>query len=309
MRSNEKSGAEAPRYVNFAAALIGSCAGTEIFKRLRFQSPWRTVGHLVLLSMILGVLIAGGVMLKLAPLLSRGRTQVATEFGAFRLEEKGVFPTREPEKSRILELPSEGKLFYFTTPAELPDLSRNGGGQYSFLWHPRFLALVLPAGDKSATILSLQAGGKPLSEIVEKTVVRERLEKGVTAATATDAPWRFPQYTTVELKDLQFAVHCFAVLWHWYMNTLFLLGMTLLCVTMFVFSFRLLGNRNKMESGAREMWVVSIYASFPPMIAGSVCAALLLPIRYDWIYIFGFIGFLLVILHRLEMRRGNDGNS
>ncbi len=313
MSSSERPGVEPsvppPRYVNLAAALIGTCRGTAVFQRLRHQKVFRTLWQLAVLAAVLGGLSTWGVMSRLTPELMRVGSTLKREFGGLQISEAGLRPMLEPERSRSVELPAGGRLFYYADPTARPESEQLAAQRYNVLWYPGCLLSVL--NSEGRTLVSVwrpgHAGGVP--QPVAAGELNELIERELEGASIR----RWPEALsgrTFKVETLIHSTRSFLALGIWCAYGIYQFLQTVICVSLFVLVFRLAGvGRGPVLSG-RELWVTAIYTSFPAMMVGTAFVALDLPLlSYETVYVFGFIIYLLVVLRSLEKQGADDGRA
>ena len=100
--------AKRPEPVGFWSALRGTCCGTDIFFRVRYNSAWRTLWHLVLMTILVTAGIVWGEGRRLGKVVDETERLVVAEFGSeIRMTPEALVPLLRPEEARSIDLPGQ----------------------------------------------------------------------------------------------------------------------------------------------------------------------------------------------------------
>lgn len=300
--------------VRFFPAVWGCCRGTEIFFELRRQSWLRLLGHLLLLSLLCAFGITLGERSRIRPQLERAQSAFAAEFGAVRLTDDAIVPTRNPEQSRSLPLPANGLVLY------APDLTSGitlgeADAQllnYLLVWSPRMLLTGVrsPGGDWQ--IWSKQTepeGGNLLLSYDSSRFVltgATALPEYLRSLRTPKGGWGVPVSEEFPAEALFGTVGMLLYLSLFFGYTAMLMVTALLCTGVFTLVFRFASMRQLRVLTIRELWKTGLYAGFPAMIIGSFFPALNLPLfSFSTVYMFGLVIYWILIISRIE-RSGQE---
>ena len=170
--------------VSFWKALIGTCCGTAIFFRLRYNSWLRTCWHLLLMALLCALGIVWGVHSRLKAPFAATEAEFSRDFGTeIRFAADGIFPLNNPDRGRMLPLPHHGMLFYLPSgqgirvPAE--DLAHL---DYAMVWTPLQLMMALRYDRNAWQITSQQAedaaGSRPNPMAPGVHVIAQKISDG-----------------------------------------------------------------------------------------------------------------------------------
>lgn len=84
------------RAVSFWKAVIGTCSGTAIFPVLLFQPLWRTLFHMILITLLSTVAVMIGAYITDKPEITEVGKALEARFGNIHISDKGIIPTKIP---------------------------------------------------------------------------------------------------------------------------------------------------------------------------------------------------------------------
>ena len=85
---------------SFIRAWWGSCSGTDIFIQLRSQSLWRSLVHLVLMSLLSALVIGIGVYPGLLRKVDFSINEISKNCGTLIISKNGIVPEKAPDLPR-----------------------------------------------------------------------------------------------------------------------------------------------------------------------------------------------------------------
>ena len=303
--------AKRPEPVGFWSALRGTCCGTDIFFRVRYNSAWRTLWHLVLMTILVTAGIVWGEGRRLGKVVDETERLVVAEFGSeIRMTPEALVPLLRPEEARSIDLPGNGRLCYVPELEKGMRLEPDSIALLDFLviWSPRFLGCAWQT----------EPGNWQFGQ--ESPVPEE--ESAVPAA-GTEPLFRrigltFRNFTTKELCDFLPELPVSSLFDAVSVSVAFLLSLgrfagVLLLALFYTLIFagvsRLsLGNRKTVLNFA-QFWKVGVYAGFPVMLVAGCFPALDLPFfSYSTVFMIGLVIYWMIAATRLE-RSGSDFNE
>jgi len=298
---------------HFFRALAGTCTGTGIFAELQTQSLWRTFWHLLLTSVIAAVIMSIGVCSRFAKIGRIATEQLETQCGGVKLSARGLEPLTEPDKPRDFLLPGLFRVNYLPRTADgqaahLPQ-SFPGDSVRGVIWMPDRVG-VWGKTRSNRYILSVPAAQPGQIGEMREVGTPDELLAGLRSQAAL--PW-----DQLGKEDLVLRASQLRSVW----NALLLIGMpiallfetlfqVLLYVAMFAVVFWVMSLRRPNRRPLREIIALAVYAGFPAMLIGALAVALDLPhLEFNWIYVLGMTGYLMVVMNRLERNRRENGQD
>ena len=295
--------------VRFFRALGGVCSGTGIFTELQSQSLWRTLWHLLLTAVLAVLIMSVGVCSRLAGVGRAVAEQLEKQCGGIRISERGLEPLVEPETMREFLLPG---LFFVTYLPGKQGIPENfpSRGAHGVLWLPDRIGIWAKGRNNTywLSILSAEPGQVgTMREVGTPAGLLEELRR------APALPWK-----QLGGEERILTASRMQALWKLFLlialpvallfETLF---QVLLYVAMFAAVFWLMSLRRPNRRSLREVIVLAVYAGFPAMLIGALAVALDLPhLDFNWIYVLGMTGYLMVAMNRLERcRRENTQDA
>lgn len=312
--------------VGFWSALRGTCCGTDIFFRVRYNSAWRTLWHLVLMTILVTAGIVWGEGRRLGKVVDETERLVVAEFGSeIRMTPEALVPLLRPEEARSIDLPGNGRLCYVPELEKGMRLEPDSIALLDFLviWSPRFLGCAWqtepgnwqfgqesPVPEEESAVPA--AGTEPLFRRIGLTFrnfTTKELCDFLAGGVTVSASWPRQEPPELPVSSLFDAVS---------VSVAFLLSLgrfagVLLLALFYTLIFagvsRLsLGNRKTVLNFA-QFWKVGVYAGFPVMLVAGCFPALDLPFfSYSTVFMIGLVIYWMIAATRLE-RSGSDFNE
>ena len=300
--------------MGFFRSFFGTCCGVEVFGALRKNSWLRTLGHLILLTLLCAVLIGVGNYYMLKYRWREAEAAFSDNFGSgIRFTRNGVLPEAAPERSRRQEFPRESLLIYVSPngpETAYPDETLRDRN-FILLWHPSCFLLVSRAGDLWSTVKfnsDFTMGGESALSYPE---MKDRLLENIAQKPKND--WKWPEdYREMSSRRLfhQFRLaYSISVSMVCFLHQLL---MTLICTAFFAGVFRLFSRRKLPHMTFGLVWKTAIYAAFPVIFVVSAFPALQLPGThlYDQMFIAGWAIYMFFVLRYLALLRPEtDGEA
>ncbi len=267
---------------SFLRSLWCVCCGTGIFPVLRGHSTLRTLWHLLLMSLLVGAIIAFGIRDRLDAGLAASRRAFTAAFGdSIQLSERGIVPEKRPQVPFFMALPAGGGLFY---TAEGRGIEFPKGffehHNYFLVWSDTLLAAASRSGDEWQIQLADPAHR---AEVVRSgsagipALFSSRLRRGV-------AKWDLPE-ARIGTNDMLKLIRRIVVAMTFLTEVLGCFLLALVCTGCFALLSRFTGAAALRGLTGWAYWRVGVYAGFPGMLIGGVCEALELPyVSYGIIY-------------------------
>ena len=289
--------------ISFFRALYGSCAGLAIFEKLQFQSFFRAVLHLLMMSIISSAIIAVGLYPALKNTLHSSLNVIEENCRGIVCTNKSIMPALEPERGRSFVINGPWAVTYLpVNAAALPDDFQQDC-PHGVLWGAdgKFVLWQSLGSEKYDVFMPSENGFSIKREILHgKKTLFEAL-KSTPKISLQLRDGEVEELTSNKLQALTDLVLALG------MSGL-LLRKTLLEVILYIGMFACvsllmnIGRPRRMPF--KEMIVLAIYAGLPPMLIGSIAEALQLPfLNFNMIYVLGMTLYLIVIMNRLERLR------
>lgn len=289
--------------VPFFKALFGTCTGRDIFYALRLHSWGRTIWHLLLLSIVTGLITAYADLNRHEGVLKAGKISFVNIFGEKicvddqRAPWSWVCPATSPEKPRELLLPNGGRFYYTALSRTVPESLKSATGVV-LVWTPSALALAVPTVNGSYDIATVNAAGR-MSRTSGGPEMVQKLFKNVPEKFPQD-PAKLRQESVNNVFDAMWFVYAFFLKATLILRNFFLVWLYTL---IFMGMYRLLnGPTGRLRFlTLKEMWKCGIYASFPPMIIASLFPILDLPfVTYETVFMISLLIYWMAVVGRLE---------
>lgn len=293
---------------SFFRAWLGSCAGTEIFVQLRTQSLWRTMLHLVFMSIISALVIGIGVYPGLKRKAVYSVNEVSRNCGTLIISDRGILPEKSPEKLRMFVISGPVSVVYLPDGCQMPENFHQDcstgiifNGKQAGMWFLRGHDLYdfVPMTESLKAVKQRNIAGA------------EALEKSFRAAPAIslNIPEGVSEHFTAGKMRTVVLVMLTVIF------AFMLLHQTLLEVLIYIAMFTgvtmLMNLTRPNRIKLRDLVVLAVYAGFPAMTAGSIAGALQLPVlSFNIIYVLGMTVYLVVIMNKLErLRQEHQGEQ
>ena len=285
---------------NFFQALFGTCAGMTVFEKLKEQGLGRALAHLLLMSLICGIILACGFYPTLKRSLRAVVAVVVENCGSIICSHDRIEPGINPEKSRSFVINGPFSVTYL--PAKAVDLPSNFQQDCSsgLLWSAdcKFLLWKKLSNDKFGVVPIWDPLGSTAETVVSGNVaLLAELHKAepVKLNLPTGKKEEFTPEKLQALTDLALIA----------MSAGYMLRKTLLEVIIYIMMFvvvtKIMDLTRRKRMPFKELTVLAIYAGFPPMLIGSVAEALNLPyLSFNMIYVLGMTLYLVMVMNRLE---------
>ncbi len=293
--------------INFFRIFFGVCGGTKIFPKLLNVPLFRCMLHLFLLSLLCSIFIAAARTYPVYRKVGEICYLLASQFGEINMTDKGIVPEFNADKTQSLKFNSFGRVDYFPAGSKI-DLSQldEKNNNLGFIWTPALVTIWLKNKDKymvvplvrkyTGSILSMQVMN--ISEL-EKFMVREGKNSGkfrlINMPLATGSfPHKFIQF--------QQAVTGYIMLIFFvaYFFTLNLLMLVLTGIFTIIYSVFSTGLQRKLLN-MRSVFIVCIYAGFPPMVIASFFPAFNLPLfDYQLVFSVSFMIYMFMVFNRIQ---------
>ncbi len=294
----------------FWRALIGGCSGTAIFSQLSEQRPWRAIWHLFLMTVLSTLVMTAGVYPAVRTVVLRSIAIVTEHCGGVQWSERGLTPLDDPDQVHSFMLPGPLAVNYLPSASPTPGeggrtalpTDFNQDAKAGILWTPDRIGLWKQLDNGTFELSYLADAWGRLNDPRELAAATDLLPE---LAKAPALVWngkelsgKFDGDRLRALANLALAPGVALVLFR---QTLF---EVVLYIAMFAIVFTLMSVGRPRRFRFVQLMVLAIYAGFPAMLAGSVAAALQLPVlSFNVVYVLGMTLYLMVIMNRLERNR------
>lgn len=301
--------------VGFWGALRGTCCGTDIFFRLRYNSVWRTLWHLVLMTILVTAAIVWGEGSRMGKVIDETERLVTAEFGSeIRMTPEALTPALRPEVARSLDLPGNGRLCYIPDFRKGVRMEPDSISLLDFLviWSPRFLGCawqtepgnwqfgqetpMAEAAPAAGTVPLLRGVGLTFRNFTTKELC-DFLEAGVEIS----APWPQQEPPELPVAALFDAVSASVAMLISIGRFAGLLLLALLYTLIFAGVSRLSFGGRRPTLNFAQFWKVGVYAGFPVMLVAGCFPAFDLPFfSYSTVFMIGLVIYWMIAAARIE---------
>lgn len=290
--------------VSFVQAVKGTCMGTTIFQKLKNQSVLRSLWHLFLLAGLCSLMI---VVVGKNTLLNDINPKIAIfeEYtGGFEVKKDGVFPKKNADKTFSFLISDNNKVIYNPKFKDIDFNEILDNGLTSF-WVPEGV-FVIGKFAKSTKSRIAFLGFNSMSEmnfgsvkVVESNKeLDEYMHEHMDDLDDYDYS-KFPQLTPTDMRSTYLGAIFFGF-WAQYFWQLLLVSIV------FAVFYLIAGITRRSNMSFKEFFVIGIYAGFPAILISWIFVALDLPfLRYDTVFSFGWLIYLLIVLNSLLKNNEN----
>jgi hypothetical protein len=286
--------------MKFITALAGVCQGTSVFIKLLRQSLLKTFLHLLLLTFICSLFISVVKSVKLSDRINAAVTVIQEKCGDIKITDKGILPSVKPDQVKLFAVPGGFSVCYLPLgyKGKLPDIDEDNIDR-GIIWTPGIIATWMKTKNDSYMMLpniyykledALQAREFQKDEIIPYLKKNGKVVGSLNLPYNKLSPEKFRTLFKILAGIMLFIIFFFQILFQ-----------AILFISIFSLIFSLIGGRRIKVLKLRDLFVIAAYAGFPAMIIGSLFPALELPLLdYNTVYLFGFTGYLMFIINRIE---------
>lgn len=285
--------------MSFFNIVFGVCKGTEIFLQLFRLSVWKALWHLLILAVLCTAFVTTVKSFPLFKDIENACVTITEQFGAIKVTGKGIFPSIEPEKARIVQLTDVANIIYIPDlkNATLPDFDKDNISRGMF-WTPTLITGWYKT-DVSDYLLFPLIYNHRKTGITTKPFQKENILPYLADNSSEGNPLKIPD-TVANIKDYSVFIKCYAAFFSFCFYLIQVLLQPLILTSIFALIFNLVGSRNLKILQFKDIFVTAIYAGFPAIIIASFFPAFDLPMDFSTVYIFCFAVYFIYIMSRLE---------
>ena len=304
--------------MSFFSSFFGVCRGLAAFKKVKDNSVFKTVLHLLLVLIFCSLAIGAGSYFILKKYYWKyTKIEFEDNFGSgLRLTDRGILPEKNSDKNICQELPADGLLLYIQPKGNKEALNASAlvKRRYVIVWSSACLALAIKDQGEWSVLSNKDDFSKPgmsykLSDDKLCGMVNEIAKMPPSAEWDIDDELGDFISTDKLFHDLRIVYSAMVVIGY-FMKMLFL---TLVCSVIFTLMSSILKSSGL---NALRIWKVSIYASLPVLVVVSAFPMLHLPLMpyYGRLFVFGWViytGFALRYLNKYqdEPEKSEDNRS
>jgi hypothetical protein len=237
---------------------------------------------------------------KLSDRIDAGLTVIQEKCGDIKITDKGILPSVKPEQVKLFAVPGGFSVCYMPLgyKGKLPDVDEENIDR-GIIWTPGIIATWMKTKNDSYMLLpniyykledALQAREFQKDEIIPYLKKNGKIVGSLNLPYNNFSPEKFRTPFKIVAGVMLFLIFFITIL-----------PQAILFISIFSLIFSLIGGRRIKVLKLRDLFVIATYAGFPAMIIGSLFPALELPLLdYNTVYLFGFTGYLMFIINRIE---------
>ena len=288
--------------MEFFRLIFRICSSPAVFTELAELPLRRVFVHLLMLATLLALLVFAAQYFTAARLHRQIGSAIVGEFGELSVTPAGLQPTRQPERARNMALTHNFLLSYNPGPEIKTDMIKVGEYDKGIIWTPglvlfwqektqdNFVMLPLLVAESEQSRVSLKemfsSGVQGIAAFVKKHYHRLEAVSGLTMAAL------FAQLMWGYLAMIYFA------------ELLRVIGSALLFNTLFTGCYSFAGGAAATGLPFRKIFIIGMYSGFPALMVASLFSAFDLPLLdFNTVYLFGFLGYFLIVLSRIQRER------
>ncbi|MFA6103716.1 MAG: hypothetical protein WCV67_10405 [Victivallaceae bacterium] len=284
--------------MSFFNTLSGVCKGTEIFLQLFRLSPWKALWHLLILTTLCAIFITTAKTFPLYKDIDIACDTITEQFGRIKFTDKGILPSVEPEKARVVQLTEIATVAYIPDlqTAPLPDFDHES--TRGVFWSPGIVAGWYKTDANEYLLIPLIYAPEK-ARISTRPFQKDAIMAYLKENSSVGNPLGLP-FSSVSAADRKIPVKICVTLITFGLQFIQILFQTIVLTSLFTMIFNLVGSRNFKILKFRNIFVTAIYAGFPAIIIASFFPAFDLPLDFNTVYIFCFAVYFIYIMSRLE---------
>ncbi len=297
----------APDNMNFFPILAGTCRGTGIFAILTHRARTaRALLHLASLAFFAALMCATCEWFRLEEKFGRITGFIQEKTGGISVTESGIKPVIEPNKAKYyLVFPDLEFKYTPDIQVQASDINVDTDTTKGIIWTPGIVALWVRNADGlfgfTPVIWATSKGTFPKVLYNSMTPVsKESLVNKLSKSGNPNGPFSLrPKNSNIKemFTPLFVLVASFLLYIVYFLQIVF---QTLFFALIFSMIFGFTGRRNARTLPFNRLLAIVIYASFPPIIIGSIFSALDLPIDYQTVFLFCYVCYLMAVMLRVE---------
>ena len=295
------------KVISFVRAVSGVCSGTAIFPQLVQGSFFRTLWHLVLLSILLAAVVTIGRGYLFGRNLPACGKALYQEFGEVSIGAAygNIHPEREPDKTRSVILPWDPPLevvYVANFDDQIPEITAPLG----IIFTPKQFYWYRVDGISTISLFQMGALKNMLNAIpIENLATVLKEHDNAEYMLQFSSPIRINPDDQIILHSIQYTFYMITYIG----SFLGMVVLALVSVGIFTLIFGLSSKLRGVSQSVfavkpREIMIAGIYAGMPPMLIGTLFSALDLPfLEYNTIYMFGMACYLMFAVARIQFSR------
>ena len=302
---------------NFISLLISVCTGTKAFGEIATFSVFKSLWHLLLMSVIVSAVLVGVLTPTFKTNIKSVCNVLQREFGGIVVKENGIYPKKNPDKLHDLNYDYVDIKYYPNLPVEKDFKIKDKLNRIGFIWAPKGIAGWLKMDPDK--FLVYQGLGTPTApqwfSIVSKNEIYEYLKNTelrtfknsfvcLGAPLEGDIPL-FMVFAPLHKGEISFNDFAEDI----YMYSAVMAGIKFLMMVIFnalfyslIFAlfFSLSGRRSPGNNYTfKGAFNTAVYAGLPAIVIGALFSAAKFPwLDYQSIYLLATFVYLFVIIQK-----------
>lgn len=287
--------------MSFLKILVSVCRGTEIFPFLVRIPIIKALFHFLLLAFICTSFIA---LAKLMPVWNSVYSAceiLNREFGAFLVSGENMLPQKAPEQSRSVMV-SKTFLVDYQTDKKLSVMMEDEATLGGMIWTPLFLGGWTKVKPDTYVIMPIVYN----VNVIRMPMYMSKAELQNYISSMSIKPSAFPfafLLESIQIKNFITAVPVFTFIMLcgiFGINLFLIVTSTIIFGSIFSIVYAFMKDPASRISGI-NIFVITIYASFPPVIIASFFPALELPyIDYQTVHMFALLIYLFIVFNKVQ---------
>lgn len=293
--------------MSFFKILIAVCQGTEIFPFLVRIPLIKALFHFFMLAFACTVFIVAARTIPTWQLAYAACETLNNEFGSFLISKDGMLPGKEPGQSRAVMVSQSCLVDYQTSKALSPKME-DDSAMWGIIWTPAFLGTWKKVKADSyiltPIVYDMDINKLPWHNILDKAQLEDYISKS--SIDPKSLALIFGQTSLLALCQIKsflasapfLAVLILGTLFGIYLFTI--ISSTILFGSIFSIVYAFMKDSASKISGI-NIFVITLYASFPPVIIASLFPALELPfLDYQTVHMITLLVYLFVVFNKVQ---------
>lgn len=301
---------------NFLKILFSVCSSTKLFPDISKNSAFRTIWHLILISILAAIIFTGARTPEMKSNIKEVTTYLQKEFGGIIVKKDGVFPVNKPEQKRNISYDFV-QIDYYPKLPEKKDLKIDSKlDNLGFVWLPSGITGWIKMDTKRYIVYQgMTSENTPqwfnvtdkngIYDYVKNNNVGafDRLYACLCAPLPGDIPLFMllaPLHGTSNFIDYQTSIYWYSAVMASIKFAIMVFFNALFYSLLFGLFFSISGRRGKeKEFSFKTAFNTALYAGFPAIIIATLFTIAKMPwFEYQTMYIFALFIYLIIITNK-----------
>lgn len=301
---------------NFFSILFSVCSSTKLFPEISKNSVFRTIWHLILISIISAIIFTALRTPEMKSNIKEVTSYLQKEFGEVIVKKNGIFPAKEPEKKRNISYDFVQINYYPKLPSKSDFQLNNKLDSLGFVWLPGGITGWIKMDSKRYIVYQgITSENKPQwFSITDKDGIYNYVKNNnlssfnnVYACLCAPLPGDIPLFMLLaplhgisKFIDFQTSIYWYSAAMAVIKFAIMVFFNALFYSLLFGLFFSISGRRGQeKEFSFKSAFNTALYAGFPAIIIATLFTVARIPwFEYQTMYIFALFIYLIIITNK-----------